>query len=259
MNAERTRLAAASSYEGEETPGTRINRDRVALGELPDRYAEHWPRLFFELARPALSPDMSILDVGGGRMPTYPLERRPPGTQYVGWDVDRSELEAAGPAAYDEVLVGDIGELVPELRNRFDLIVSWQVLEHVESMQCTLDSMHAYLKPGGRMVSMLSGKFAAFALLTRFIPYSVSGQLMKSLLASDPERKFRTAYDSCDIASLNRLLAAWSSSTVIPRFNGASYFQFSRRLESLYLRYENWADQSGNSSLATHYVVCAIK
>jgi SAM-dependent methyltransferase len=247
------------SYEGPDTQESITERRRVAAGELPERYAEPWGRPFFEAAKPALRDGASVLDVGAGRSPVLPPAARPPSCEYVGLDVSASELAAAGPGSYDECITGDISVCQDDLAGRFDLLLSWQVLEHVASTAAALENMRAYLKPGGRMVAQLSGRYAVFSLLARAIPYRTSQYLMKRLLGADPETKFPTRYDACHERALERLLQPWESHGVVPRYKGAGYFRFSRMLERTYLTYENWIARSGRSELATHYVVWAVK
>jgi SAM-dependent methyltransferase len=246
-------------YVGPDTEEARIERQRVVRGELPPRYAEPWGRPFFEAARAALRPDVAVLDVGAGRSPALPPAERPKGCRYAGLDVSAAELEAAPPGAYDEKIVGDIANLRPELVDRFDLILSWQVLEHVDSMAAALENMRAYLRPGGRMVAQISGRYAAFSLLARVIPYSISRRLMERLLGANAEEKFPTRYDACNATALERLLGGWSTHGIAPRYKGGAYFRFSRPLERSYLAYENWVERSGRANLATHYLIWAVK
>jgi SAM-dependent methyltransferase len=249
----------ATVNEGHETPEARRERERVAAGELPLRYGEPWGRPFFAAARPALRPGISILDVGSGRLPTLPSAARPHSSRYFGLDVSAQELAAAGSGAYDETVISDITQRRPELEERFDLVLSWQVLEHVDSMSDALENMRAYLRPQGRMVAQISGTFGPFALLARVIPHSISRRLMQRLLGARPEEKFPTRYDRCHASALEPLLAGWSDHEIVPRFKGGAYFSFSRPLERAYLAYENWAERSGRADLATHYVIWAVK
>lgn len=249
----------SSRYEGPETEEGHRERDRAEAGELPERYAEPWGRPFFAEARRALTPGACILDVGAGRHPTLPANARPAGGTYVGLDISAAELRAAGAGAYDEIVAADVGQPRPEFAERFDLVLSWQVLEHVDSMQRALATMHTYLKPGGIMVAQVSGSFAVFALLARVIPYSLSNRLMQRLLGTAAEDKFPTRYDRCYASALESLLDRWSDHRIVPRYKGAGYFRFSRRLERGYLSYEDWIARTGRRNLATHYVICGIK
>jgi SAM-dependent methyltransferase len=246
-------------YEGIDTSESRQERERVAARELPPRYGEPWGRTFFSLARPALHPGVVILDVGGGRQPTLPRDARPEGARYVGLDISRLELEAAAPKAYDDIVVSDIGDRLHELEDRFDLVLSWQTLEHVHSVERALDNIHAYLRPGGRFVAQLSGSYSAFALLARAIPYPLANRLMKHLMDARHDEKFPTRYDRCTASALEPVLQRWSQHGIVPRYKAGAYFRFFRPLERTYIAYENWAERSGRKNLATHYVIWAVR
>lgn len=229
----------------------------VRAGLLPRRYAELWPSELDELCAPAIRPGMAILDVGPGRNPTIPPERRPPGTRYVGLDASRRELEAAPAGTYDEQVVADIVHRQPFLEESFDLVVSWQVLEHVSSLGATFDNLHAYLRPEGRMVATLSGARSPFAQLNRLLPRRLARTGMKILLDRPPSTTFRARYDRGWSHAIEELLAEWSSFEVRPKYAGASYLAFSPRLMRAYLRYEEWT--VGRPDLATHYLVAGIR
>lgn len=237
----------------------RRQRAEVAAGRLPARYAESWGAPFFERVESAITPDVVILDVGSGRTPTIPVDQRPPGCHYVGLDISAAELDAAPEGSYDERVVGDLTERDARLEDRFDLIVSWQVLEHVASLEATLASLHAYLRPGGRFVAQLSGTFAIFALLSRIIPHRLSVRLMHDLLGIEPESRFRTRFDRCHHRALERLLGGWTAHEIVPRYNAGNYFRFSRPLLWLYLTYENWLARNDRRNLATHYIVVGVR
>lgn len=231
----------------------------VAAGRLPKRYAEHWMVRFFERVEPAIAPGIAILDVGSGRKPTIARDQRPPDCRYVGLDISASELDAAPVGSYDETFVGDLTERDPRLEDRFDVIVSWQVLEHVASLESALENLHAYLRPGGRLVSQLSGGFAVFALMSRALPHRASVRLMKVLLGIEPETRFRTRFDRCYHRALEQLLAGWQAYEIVPRYNSGGYFTFSRPLLRLYLVYENWLARTNRRNLATHYIIVGVK
>lgn len=243
----------------EQSEEARVERLRVAQGCLPDRYAEPWAEPFLTACAPALQPGVQILDVGSGRRPTLAPEDRPSRCCYVGLDISTEELDAAPPASYDDTISADVVERLPELSDRFDLILTWQVLEHVSSLPPTLENFHGYLRPGGRLVSLLSGRYALFALVARVFPYRLGVAAMSRLLGSEPEIKFPTRYDHCYYSALENLLSGWSSHEIIPRYKGGVYFRFSRTIERGYLAYENWVYRKDLRNLATHYVLTAVR
>jgi len=226
---------------------------------LPARYTVPWRDAFYERTAPALNPGAIILDVGSGRKPALDPSHRPPECRYIGLDISRRELELAPPGAYDEVWVSDITERVLELEDKFDLVVSWQVLEHVRSLPLALENLHAYLRPGGRLVALLSGRYSAFGLVNSIVPSQIGVWGMERLLGRNPESVFPAFYDQCWYSALDRLLQPWSQREVLPRYNGATYFKFSRPLQRLYLTYEEWCIERNYRNLATHYLINAVK
>jgi SAM-dependent methyltransferase len=172
-------------------------------------------------------------------------------------DISAGELRAAATGSYTDIIVADAVTRVSELEATFDLVISWQALEHVSSLPAALRNFYEYLKPGGRLVSLLSGRYAAFALLGRLIPYRVGVRAMEKLLGVEGDSKFPTRYDQCYYSALTRLLSDWSSWEIIPRYKGGTYFRFARPLERAYLVYENMICRRDWRNLATHYVIVA--
>lgn len=200
-----------------------------------------------------------MLDVGSGRTPTIPIGARPDGARYVGLDVSSEELAKAPPGSYDDVVVADVTDLRPELSDRFDLVISFQVFEHVRSMRQALQNIHAYLGRGGDVVVYTSATFAWFGLANRLVPISVTRALQERLMAVDPGKVFPAYYDHCWYAALHHELRGWTNVEVVPLYLGAQYFNFAPPLRRAYLLYEDWARRSRHRNLATHYVFRARK
>ena len=223
--------------------------------QIPSRYDSPPAGQFAAAIESLLRPDSRILDVGSGRRPAIAQPDRPPGTHYVGLDLSPSELARAPKGSYDEMVVADVADRRATLEQQFDLIVSWQVLEHVPSLDAAVENLRDYLRPGGRMVALLSGRFSVNGVLNTLIPAGAAAWLMHRLLGRDPETVFAAYYDRCYASALGELMRPWSEATVTPLFQGAAYFNFFLPLRSLYFAYENWAWRSGRDDLATHYLV----
>jgi SAM-dependent methyltransferase len=226
---------------------------------LPPRYDTRWGTEFWSFVREATAPGVSILDLGGGRQPTLAPGERPPGARYVGLDISASELLAAPPGSYDETFAAPIEDAVPGLTGSFDLIVSWQVLEHVDDMDRTAAVLHDYLRPGGRFVACLSGRNAVYAVANRLLPAGLSGRIVAHLRRRPLETVFRTRYHRCTYGGLQSAFGAWDHLRIVPLWHAADYFDRVPMLQQGYIRYENWAFAHNRRELATNYVIAADK
>ncbi len=68
----------------------------------------------------------------------------------VGLDIEFERLQEA--QALEPKVVNGVGEDLPFPTNSFDLVLSHEVLEHVQDDQATINEIVRILKPGGRLV-----------------------------------------------------------------------------------------------------------
>jgi SAM-dependent methyltransferase len=228
----------------------------VDAGLLPDRYAHQMQDELFARVQPLLVPDVAILDVGAGRYPTISTGDRPPGCRYIGLDIEAEEIGAAGPDAYDEGIVGDVTEPLGR-DGEFDVVLSWQVLEHVSPLAGAFENLRLALRPGGTLLAQLTGSNAAFAVFGRLLPHRAKLWVATRLLGHREEEKFPTRYDRSSDRALASLLEPWSEFTIVPFYRGAVYFKFSRPLMRAYLAYESAIERRRATNLATHYLIVA--
>ena len=227
--------------------------------ELPPRYQGRWQEPFEDRVGQLLREDMTVLDVGSGRNPTLAQHDRPRNTRYVGLDLSARELELAGPGAYDEIVVADLATPVDALRGTIDLAISWQVFEHVKPLERAFDNLHAYLRPGGTLVSLFSGKWSAFGVLNQLIPNAIGTRLVERTMRrrGTDHPAFPAFYDRCSDRGLREMTSGWTRVEIEPLFRGATYFHFSGALTRMYLTYENAAYEAQRANLATHYLLVA--
>lgn len=228
----------------------------VEAGRLPQRYSYTMQSVFMAQLQPLLKPEVTILDVGSGRAPTLAPADRPEGCHYIGTDIAAEELAAAPPDAYDESFAHDISRPLPA-RDGVDIVISWQVLEHVASLPDALANLHAVIRPGGTMLAQFSGAFASFAIAARAMPHPVRVAVMARLLGHHEEEKFPTHFDRCYAPALRRLLRDWSSFELTSFYRGAPYLGFNRPLQRAYLAYEDLIASRQVETLATHYLLRA--
>jgi SAM-dependent methyltransferase len=228
-------------------------------GDYPERYREPMDSTFWSILGSELKPDLEILDVGSGRRPTVAPEIRPDGCTYVGLDISRTELEAAAPGSYDEIVVSDAAVPRPELASRFDLAVSFQVFEHLSSVAAAFEALRSYLRPGGVLVTQFSGRYSVFAVANRLLPHELSKQVLTRLLNRDPATIFPAPYDHCTHKALRQMLASWSASEIVPLYIAGQYFDFSRLAKAAYIGLEQPIYERDIRSLATYYIVRAVR
>lgn len=236
-----------------------MNHAPARRGSRPSWYKSAWREAFDEATAPFLTANVAVLDIGSGRKPTIAAADRPPGCRYVGLDISSSELRLVGAGAYDKIVVRDIATCDKRLAGQFDLALSWQVFEHVKPLDRAIENIYSYLRPGGALVALLSGRFSAFALVNQLVPRTLGLRSLDRLLRRELETVFPAHYDGCYASALASMFSGWSDVRITPRFRGADYFSFSRRLQAIYVRYEDWAARSGRDNLATHYLLVARK
>ena len=227
-------------------------------GRLPERYAgRFWIDPYRARARAALEPGMVVLDVGAGAEPAVAPADRPEGVRYVGMDISDHELRRAGPGAYDEIVVASVTEPQPRLEERFDLVLSYHVLEHVRPLGDALEQMRRALKPGGRMVIQLAGGRSLSGVLNRLVPHAVAKWAMHRLLSRDPDSVFPAHYDHCHDDGIRERMGAWSQVEITPLYTAAGYLGFARPLQAAYVAIEELIVCADRRNLATYYQVDA--
>jgi SAM-dependent methyltransferase len=229
---------------------------------LPARYHRpvwHLGERFDEAMLAALQPGMRILDLGSGRSPALWPKDRPHDATYAGLDISLTELQAAPAGSYDEMYQADATKRMPALENRFDLVVSFQVFEHVKPLDVAFENMRSYLKPGGTAIVQMSGTWSVFGMINQVIPQRLSVWLLQKATGRSKESVFPAPYHKCSNSALDRILAPWSSFTIEPLYLGADYFKFFSPLARSYVWYENWAMNGDHRNLASHYLVTATK
>ncbi len=107
-----------------------------------------------------------VLDAGCGRRCALDLDRR---ARITGIDVS-SDLLDQNPAL-DERVVGSV-ETVVLLPRSFDIVVCWDVLEHLDDPDAALDNLAAAVREGGLLVLKVPNVLSWKGLLTKFTPYT---------------------------------------------------------------------------------------
>ncbi|HVL96440.1 MAG TPA: class I SAM-dependent methyltransferase [Solirubrobacteraceae bacterium] len=109
---------------------------------------------------------LRVLEAGCGSLPrTLDIGPR---AHLVGIDISREQLDRND--AIDEKILGDIQahEFEPD---SFDLVICWDVLEHLPRPELALDNFRRAVRPGGLVVLKLPNVLSAKGLVTKFTPH----------------------------------------------------------------------------------------
>jgi SAM-dependent methyltransferase len=119
-----------------------------------------------------------VLDAGCGWKSVI---RLPEHWHLVG--IDRSAEELARNQRVNEKIVGDV-ETYEWPAESFDLILCWDILEHLDSPLGTLDRLVGALKRGGILVLGFPNLYSFKGLLTKFTPFAFHEWVYRALLGS---------------------------------------------------------------------------
>jgi SAM-dependent methyltransferase len=200
-----------------------------------------------------------FVDLGGGRSCVYadavPRDR---GVRLVAVDVSEEEL-AANPDA-DEKVVADVAQGLPFADGEVDLLVSRVVLEHVDGVPAAARHMARVIKPGGRTIHFVPGRWSTFAVAARILPF---GPLLRLLHFAIPSSagvvEFDVHYDHTDPVALERVFreagirevrVAWTAAQ-------ADYFKPVLPLYLLVALYQTLVRVLGVRRLAAYSIVDA--
>lgn len=123
---------------------------------------------------------VQLLDAGCGKHRPIPIADD---CHIVGVDISERQLE--DNPAIDEAIVGDI-QTCQLGRSRFDAIVCWYVLEHLENPEQALLNFKSALKPRGVIVLAVPHASSIKGLVTRFTPFWFHGWVWRHLLSRQP-------------------------------------------------------------------------
>jgi 2-polyprenyl-3-methyl-5-hydroxy-6-metoxy-1,4-benzoquinol methylase len=174
------------------------------------------------------------LDVGCGRRSQLTL---PDQVHLVGIDVSSTELDLN--EAVNEKIVGDV-EVVPLPAERFDLIISWNTIEHLSRPDETLEKLEASLKHGGLMVLAAPNVLSLKGLVTKYTPHWFHRWIYRRFMPFMTYDPFRT-YLRLSIAP--RSVTEWAARSGFTILYSARYEAFlqSRIRERLRVHGKWWA------------------
>jgi SAM-dependent methyltransferase len=120
-----------------------------------------------------LSGPLQILEAGCGRH-AWPLNLDGVSYRLTGIDLDAQALENRVATIGDlhEAILGDLSVKGTIAENRYDVIYSSFVLEHIRDAEGALENMLRGLKPGGILLLRMPDRDSVFGWTVRHTPFS---------------------------------------------------------------------------------------
>jgi len=151
-----------------------------------------------EFIAPFLHPRMTVIDVGGGKRPALSPDRKVAlELRVIGFDISKSELEAAPQGSYDATICADITRFVGE--ENADLAICSALMEHVSDVDKALRGIANMLKPGGLALIFIPCRNTLFARLNLLFSQNLKRKLLKWVFPESASKAlgFRAYYDRC--------------------------------------------------------------
>lgn len=156
---------------------------------------------FAELLDPYLAPEKVLLDLGCGR--GLETERIYKDLCKYSYGVDPSEAAFQNNTVH-EALIGSAYS-IPLENEAVDVVVSQQVLEHIEFPDKMFSEVSRVLRPGGIFAAMTPNLWYPTTVIASLTPYSFHLWVTNKLLGIDEDDTFPTFYRANRISTLRRL------------------------------------------------------
>lgn len=119
-----------------------------------------------------------VLEAGGGSSSHLPL---PSGAQITTIDISPEQIAANDYAT--EKLLGDLQTFDYGTR-RYNLIIAWDVLEHLADPEAALARFAGILEPGGHLLVVGPQRYTLKGLITRLTPHALHVAFYRYILGS---------------------------------------------------------------------------
>jgi SAM-dependent methyltransferase len=169
-----------------------------------------------------------ILELGGGRSPSFMLEQLPNTVaSYTVNDISADELALAGPE-YEKAQFDVTGD-VSKFSGQFDVVFSRTLAEHVRDGEAMHRNVLSLLRPGGVAFHMAPTLYALPFVLNRIMPGSLSSEILYKFFPyrRTDKPKFPAYYSWCfgNPRKMERMLKRLGySDVIVTPFYGHRYF-----------------------------------
>ena len=189
-----------------------------------------------------------VLEVGGVDRPMLTKSKS---YTYYGMDIDD---RPSCYNCYDKFLVQSIED---NISDKFDLIVSTTLLEHVPNNKKSVQSMFNSLNEGGQMVHYIPSKNHFYSICLRLVGPKIQKILIKHLR---PEAISVTGYpaffDKCSPYQMKKLFKkqGFIDVEIVPYYRATDYFRFFIPAYLFVAVFENCFEYLGLSQFASGFI-----
>ena len=156
------------------------------------RDGDNWDnRRFRDYVLRRLRRDSAILDLGAGRGALPEMDFRREVRFVAGVDPDPAVLE--NPYLHESRVLDLAASTIPYPDGAFDIVLSNNVLEHVERPETLFTEVYRILKPDGLFISKTPNLYHYVATLSRLMPHAVH-EFVNELRGRPRQDTFPTRY-----------------------------------------------------------------
>lgn len=207
-------------------------------------------------------PGATILELGGGRWPSFRLDEMPANLQsYTVNDISEHELSHL-PQGYDKACFDVTGDAMA-FEDRYDVVFSRFMAEHVKDGRAMHRNVYRVLKPGGTAFHLIPTLFASPFVINKLLPERLTAKALSALL---PRRgispKFPAYYSACrgDTPGMRKLLHDLGYSKVeITNFYGHFYYENIPVLRTLQRTFSGIAERKMWKWASSYAYIRAVK
>ena len=197
--------------------------------------------------------ELKVLEVGGA---DRPLLKKSDCYTYFGMDIDDKE---SCYQCYDEFLVQSIED---KINDKFDLVISKTLLEHVPNNKRSMQAMYDALNNGGSMLHYIPSKNHFYSICLRLVGPKLQKILIKYLRPEALDVSgYPAFFDKCSPNEMRRLcqVQGFKDIEIICYYKATDYFTFFVPAFLVVSTCENLFEFFGISYFTAGFIILAKK
>jgi SAM-dependent methyltransferase len=227
--------------------------DRALYPEFEDSWDN---KLFREYILTHLAGKEIVLDIGAGAGIVLEMDFKNTAAQICGVDLDPRVIDNP---MLDEGKLADAVD-IPYDDNRFDVVFSNNVMEHIAKPEKLFVEVHRVLKPGGIFLFKTPNKNHYVPLIARLTPYWFH-QYFNKLRGRSEEDTFPTLYRANSVAAVKSLASSTKFQVIqLHRIEGRpEYLRFNVLTYLIGVTYERLVNSTEMLSLFRILLIAVLR